>query len=126
MLRELATLASQESFRGTDHRRRRRDRQHVGDALHGARRRTRSAAGASCVYPTVCKFFAVDHGPLVELYEKARKVKGVKHLFVGSGVRYDLAQADQKNGARYLKTLVAAPRLRASSRSRPSTSASRC
>jgi uncharacterized radical SAM protein YgiQ len=31
----------------------------------------------------------------------------VKHLFVGSGVRYDLAQADQKNGPRYLKTLVA-------------------
>ncbi len=48
----------------------------------------------------------MDHGPLVELYEKARKVKGVKHLFVGSGVRYDLAQADAKNGARYLKALV--------------------
>ena len=48
----------------------------------------------------------VEHGLLVELYEKARKVKGVKHLFVGSGVRYDLAQADAKNGARYLKTLV--------------------
>ena len=33
-------------------------------------------------------------------------MKGVKHLFVGSGVRYDLAQADAKNGARYLKALV--------------------
>jgi uncharacterized radical SAM protein YgiQ len=60
----------------------------------------------SCVYPTVCQFFKVDHGPLIDLYEKARAVKGVKHLFVGSGVRYDLAQADQKNGDRYLKTLV--------------------
>jgi uncharacterized radical SAM protein YgiQ len=48
----------------------------------------------------------VDHGPLVDLYEKARRVKGVKHVFVGSGVRYDLAQADRRNGQRYLRTLV--------------------
>jgi uncharacterized radical SAM protein YgiQ len=34
-------------------------------------------------------------------------VKGVKHLFVGSGVRYDLAQADARNGERYLRALVA-------------------
>ncbi len=60
----------------------------------------------SCVYPAVCRFFAVDHGPLVELYGKARAVKGVKHAFVGSGVRYDLAHADRKNGQRYLEVLV--------------------
>jgi uncharacterized radical SAM protein YgiQ len=48
----------------------------------------------------------VDHGPLVDLYEKARAVKGVKHVFVGSGVRYDLAQEDRRNGDRYLKALV--------------------
>jgi len=60
----------------------------------------------SCVFPSVCRFFAVDHGPLVDLYEKARAVKGVKHLFVGSGVRYDLAQADARNGERYVKALV--------------------
>ncbi|HET7827072.1 MAG TPA: DUF3362 domain-containing protein, partial [Anaeromyxobacter sp.] len=60
----------------------------------------------SCVYPSVCQFFSTDHGPLIDLYEKARQVKGVKHLFVGSGVRYDLAQADRKNGERYLKSLV--------------------
>jgi uncharacterized radical SAM protein YgiQ len=42
----------------------------------------------------------------VELYARAKAVKGVKHLFVGSGVRYDLAQADEKNGERYLEALV--------------------
>lgn len=106
VLREIATLASKESFRGTI--------TDVGGATanmwrmectseeaHAACRR------ASCVYPSVCQFFSVDHGPLVDLYEKARKVPGVKHLFVGSGVRYDLAQADEKNGARYLEALVA-------------------
>ncbi len=33
-------------------------------------------------------------------------MKGVKHVFIGSGVRYDLAQADARNGERYLKTLT--------------------
>ncbi len=60
----------------------------------------------SCVYPTVCRFFAVDHGPLVDLYARAQAVKGVKHAFVGSGVRYDLAHADARNGQRYLEALV--------------------
>jgi uncharacterized radical SAM protein YgiQ len=105
VLREIATLASKESFKGTV--------TDVGGAtanMWGMRCTSAEAHAvcrrASCVYPGVCRFFAVDHGPLVDLYEKARKVKGVKHLFVGSGVRYDLAQADRKNGDRYLETLV--------------------
>jgi len=61
---------------------------------------------ASCVYPTVCQFFAVDHAPLVDLYRAVREVKGVKHAFVGSGVRYDLAHADVKSGQAYLEELV--------------------
>jgi uncharacterized radical SAM protein YgiQ len=105
VLRELATLASKESFRGTI--------TDLGGAtanMWGMRCTSAEAHAAcrraSCVYPSICKFFEVDHGPLVDLYEKARKVKGVKHLFVGSGVRYDLAQADRKNGDRYVKALV--------------------
>ncbi len=61
---------------------------------------------ASCVHPSVCQFFAVDHGPLVDLYREARAVKRVKHAFVGSGVRYDLAHADARNGQSYLEELV--------------------
>jgi uncharacterized radical SAM protein YgiQ len=105
VLREVATLASKESFRGTI--------TDLGGATANMWRMTCTSAEAheacrraSCLYPSICQFFEVDHGPLVDLYEKAKKVKGVKHLFVGSGVRYDLAQADTKNGARYLKSLV--------------------
>jgi uncharacterized radical SAM protein YgiQ len=105
VLREVATLASKETFRGTI--------TDLGGATANMWRMTCTSAEAhaacrraSCVYPSVCRFFEVDHGPLVQLYEKARKVKGVKHLFVGSGVRYDLAQADAKNGERYLEALV--------------------
>src|SRR5512137_593143 len=105
VLRELEGLARKENFRGTI--------TDLGgatanmwkmtctdEAAHAACRRL------SCVYPSVCQFFSIDHGPLVDLYEKARRVKGVKHLFVGSGVRYDLAQADRKSGDRYVKALV--------------------
>ena len=60
----------------------------------------------SCVYPKVCKFWKTDHGPLVQLYRKARQVKGVKHVFVGSGLRYDLAHHDQEHGQTYLKELI--------------------
>jgi uncharacterized radical SAM protein YgiQ len=105
VLREVETLARRPDFKGTI--------SDLGGATANMWQMTCTSAEAhavcrrlSCVYPSVCQFFSIDHGPLVDLYEKARRVKGVKHLFVGSGVRYDLAQADRKNGARYLKTLV--------------------
>jgi len=105
VLRELGELARKDNFRGTV--------TDLGGAtanMWGMRCTDEAAHTAckrlSCVFPSVCQFFSVDHGPLIDLYEKAKKVKGVKHLFVGSGVRYDLAQADQKNGDRYLKVLV--------------------
>ena len=45
----------------------------------------------SCVYPQICSNLKTDHGPLIELYKKARAVPGVKKVLVASGVRYDLA-----------------------------------
>ncbi len=45
----------------------------------------------SCVYPDICDNLGTDHAPLVALYRKARAIKGVKRVFVASGVRYDLA-----------------------------------
>jgi len=106
VLREVQTLAARPDFKGT-----------ITDVGGATANMWQMGCGSpeahavcrrpSCVYPTVCKFFTTDHGPLVDLYEKARAIPKVKHLFVGSGVRYDVAQADTKNGDRYLKTLVA-------------------
>jgi uncharacterized radical SAM protein YgiQ len=45
----------------------------------------------SCVYPGICPNLGTDHGPLVQLYRKARAVTGVKKVLIASGVRYDLA-----------------------------------
>jgi uncharacterized radical SAM protein YgiQ len=106
ILRELGTLAAQPKFRGTV--------TDLGGPTANMWRMgcTDAAAHAkcrrpSCIHPSICRFFAHDHGPLIELYARASAVPGVKHLFVGSGVRYDLAQADAANGERYLEALVA-------------------
>lgn len=45
----------------------------------------------SCVHPGVCENLVTDHDPLVQLLRKVRREKGVKRVFIASGVRYDLA-----------------------------------
>ncbi len=57
----------------------------------------------SCVYPDICKNLDTSHDALIELYRKAREMKGVKKVMVASGVRYDLAV---KSPA-YIRELVA-------------------
>ncbi|MDR1682965.1 MAG: YgiQ family radical SAM protein [Candidatus Symbiothrix sp.] len=44
----------------------------------------------SCIFPTVCKNLNADHRPLLELYQAADQIPGVKKTFIGSGIRYDL------------------------------------
>ncbi len=45
----------------------------------------------SCVYPDICKNLNTDHAPLIRLYRKARAIRGIKRIFIASGLRYDLA-----------------------------------
>ncbi len=45
----------------------------------------------SCVFPGVCPNLNTDHTPLINLYRRARALKGVKKVLIASGVRYDLA-----------------------------------
>jgi uncharacterized radical SAM protein YgiQ len=45
----------------------------------------------SCVWPTICGHLDTDHTPTINLYRKARKIKGIKKILIASGVRYDLA-----------------------------------
>ena len=48
----------------------------------------------SCVWPTICGHLDTDHTPTINLYRKARAVKGIKKVLIASGVRYDLAVED--------------------------------
>jgi uncharacterized radical SAM protein YgiQ len=60
------------------------------DAIEKACRRL------SCVHPGVCENLVTDHGPLVSLLRRVRKEKGVRKVFIASGVRYDLAERSQE------------------------------
>jgi len=59
--------------------------------------RTR-CAGKSCLYPHICPNLNTDHGPLLALMSAARKLRGVRHLFVASGIRVDLALSSGAHG----------------------------
>ncbi|MEJ6007588.1 YgiQ family radical SAM protein [Paucibacter sp. AS339] len=56
----------------------------------------------SCVYPGICQNLNTDHDPLIKVYRRARALKGVKKILIGSGLRYDLAIKSPE----YVKELV--------------------
>jgi uncharacterized radical SAM protein YgiQ len=59
-----------------------------------------------CIYPEVCPTLQITHKHQVSLLQKLRQIPGVKKVFVASGIRYDMVQADKKEGATYLKEVV--------------------
>ena len=48
----------------------------------------------------------IDHGEQIKLLQELRRIKGVRRIFVASGIRYDMILADKKNGLKYLRELV--------------------
>ena len=56
----------------------------------------------SCVFPGICQNLNTSHAPLIQLYRKARALRGVKKILIGSGLRYDLAVESPE----YVKELV--------------------
>ena len=56
----------------------------------------------SCVYPGICQNLNTDHSSLIHMYRRARELKGVKKILIGSGLRYDLAVKSPE----YVKELV--------------------
>jgi uncharacterized radical SAM protein YgiQ len=59
-----------------------------------------------CLHPETCPTLPVDHQMQTELLRKVRQIKGVKKVFVGSGLRYDLVLSDTEHGEAYLRELV--------------------
>ena len=56
----------------------------------------------SCVYPGICQNLSTSHDPLIKIYRRARALKGIKKILIGSGLRYDLAVQSPE----YVKELV--------------------
>jgi len=62
----------------------------------------KSCRKPSCVFPGICENLNTNHTPLIKLYRRARALKGIKKIFIASGLRYDLAVESPE----YVKELV--------------------
>jgi len=66
----------------------------------------------SCIFPEVCINLNTDHRPMCELYKNVSAIPGVKKVFIGSGIRYDLvfhkSKDEETNSANleYLKEVI--------------------
>lgn len=59
----------------------------------------------SCIQPSHCPNLDSDHTHLIRLYRQVKAHPGVKHLFIGSGIRYDLF-TDKNGGFDYFREVV--------------------
>jgi uncharacterized radical SAM protein YgiQ len=53
-----------------------------------------SCSNKQCLFPAPCRNLQVSHRDYLDLLRKLRQVRGVKKVFVRSGVRYDYLMAD--------------------------------
>jgi uncharacterized radical SAM protein YgiQ len=66
----------------------------------------------SCIFPSICDNLNTDHKPLTSLYKQAAAIKGIKKIYIGSGIRYDMligrsAEDDKRFGLTdYTRNLV--------------------
>lgn len=73
----------------------------------------RKCVRPSCLHPSPCPNLNNDHALLLDIYKAVDDLPDVKKSFIGSGVRYDLAMASNKNerintvNRRYVEKLIA-------------------
>ncbi len=60
--------------------------------------------GKKCLAPSVCKNLVADHTEYLQMLRKIRAVKGVKKVFIRSGIRFDYLLAD--NNDEFFRELV--------------------
>ena len=60
--------------------------------------------GKKCLAPEPCKALEVDHTEYLRILRKLRKIKGVKRVFIRSGIRYDYLIKDEND--EFMKELI--------------------
>lgn len=64
----------------------------------------------SCLFPSPCRNMDRSHRRLLDLYSRLSKVDGIRHFYIGSGIRYDLFLDKDgfvdETSAPYLKELI--------------------
>lgn len=58
--------------------------------LYGTSCRITGCKKQDCFYPKLCKNLQINEEVMIDLLQKSSKVKGVKHVFVSSGLRMEL------------------------------------
>ncbi|MBR4086696.1 MAG: YgiQ family radical SAM protein [Clostridia bacterium] len=59
-----------------------------------------------CLSPNICPNLIKDHSEYLELLRRASAVKGVKKVFVRSGIRHDYVMADKAFGGMFIEALA--------------------
>jgi len=59
-----------------------------------------------CLYPEICRKLNIDHDFHLNLLKKLKTLKGIKNVFVTSGLRYDLILHDEKNREKYMQDIL--------------------
>ena len=66
----------------------------------------------SCIHPQICPNLNTDHSKLLDIYHAVDALPGIKHSYIGSGVRYDLLlhrskdEASNKAAMEYTRELI--------------------
>ena len=66
----------------------------------------------SCIHPQICPNLNTDHSKLLDIYRAVDALPGIKHSYIGSGVRYDLLlhrskdEASNKAAMEYTRELI--------------------
>jgi len=72
----------------------------------GRKLRNGACPAKRCLFPQICPLLELDHRPQLELLRQIRQLKGVKKVFVASGLRYDMILGDALCGQAYLREIV--------------------
>ncbi len=105
LLREAATFTTHSDFKGII--------ADVGGAtanMYGIECDRKRVQGAcrdkGCIFPKPCKHLPVHHARQIHLLRALRGLPGIRKVFIGSGIRYDLILSDRDHGALYLEEIL--------------------
>lgn len=106
LLREATLLTHQKSFKGsiTDMG---GPTANVYHAMCPQWKKGNVCTHKNCLVPTKCTSLSLGYDVCRDVYKKIRSIHGVKHLFISSGIRYDLLVDDTPSTRAYLETLCA-------------------
>jgi uncharacterized radical SAM protein YgiQ len=78
--------------------------------MYGTACSNRQTQGAcrskGCIFPKPCTHLSVDHSRQIRLMRALRQLPGIRKVYVGSGIRYDLILNDRAAGVPYLQEII--------------------